>query len=72
MAERPAVNASPLIFLCKAGPLDLLKLAGEEVVVPETVAVEIQCRGKTDPTVQAIEVTSWLVVVETPPIPNLI
>lgn len=72
MAERPAVNTSPLIFLSKAGLLDLLKLAGEEVVVPETVAAEIQRRGMTDPTVQAIERTSWLIVVETPPAPNLI
>lgn len=72
MAERPAVNASPLIFLTKGGLLDLLKLAGEKVVVPTPVAVEIRRRGPTDLTVQAIERTDWLVIVESPPIPGLI
>jgi predicted nucleic acid-binding protein len=72
VAERPAVNASPLIFLSKGNLLDLLKLAGEEVVVPAAVAGEIQKRGATDPTVQALAATSWLVVVETPPFPALI
>ena len=72
MAERPVVNASPLIFLSKGNLLDLLKLAGEEVVVPAAVAGEIRKRGATDPTVQALAGTSWLVVVETPPVPALI
>ena len=72
MPERPAVNASPLIFLARGGLLDLLRLAGEEIVVPAAVAAEIRRRGSTDLTVQAIEGTSWLVVVETPPIPGLI
>jgi len=52
--------------------LDLLQLAGEEIVVPVAVAAEIQRRGPTDPTAQAIERTGWLVVVETPPVPGLI
>lgn len=72
MAERPAVNASPLIFLSKADLLTLLQLAGEEIVVPTAVAVEIQRRGATDPTVQALASTSWLVIVDTPPVPGLI
>jgi predicted nucleic acid-binding protein len=70
--ERPAVNASPLIFLARSSYLDLLKLAGEEVVVPSAVAEEILRRGKTDPTAVAIESTSWLVVVESPPVPPII
>ena len=72
MAERPAVNASPLIFLSKGGLLDMLRLASEEVVGPAPVATEIQRRGPTDLTIQAIERTDWLVVVESPPIPGLI
>lgn len=72
MADRLAVNVSPLIFLSKGGLLDLLKLAGEEIIVPEAVATEIQRRGATDPTVQALEGTPWLVIVETPPVPALI
>jgi predicted nucleic acid-binding protein len=52
--------------------LDLLKLAGEEIVVPQAVAMEIRRRGTADPTVQALEDTAWIVVVETPPIPAVI
>ena len=66
MAERPVVNSSPLIFLSNSGLLELLQLAGSEVVVPMAVAIEVQRRGQTDITVQAIENTPWLTVVETP------
>ncbi len=69
MAERPAVNASPLIFLSRAGLLDLLQLLSTEVVVPEAVTSEIGRRGANDPTAQALANTSWLVVVPTPPVP---
>lgn len=72
MAERPAVNASPLIFLSRADMLDMLKIEGERIVVPKTVADELKRRGPGDPTVQAIEKTSWLEVLETPPIPAVI
>ena len=72
MAERPAVNASPLIFLASADLLELLRLAGTEIVVPSMVAVEIRRRGPGDVTVQAIERTKWLVVTDTPPIPAII
>lgn len=72
MAERPVVNASPLIFLSKGGLLDLLKLAGDEIIVPLPVASEIDQRGAADVTAQAIQKTSWLVVTETLPPPALI
>lgn len=72
MAERPVINASPLIFLSKAGLLSLLKIMGEELVVPKAVASEIQRRGQNDPTVQALATTTWLVITETPIIPDLI
>ena len=72
MAERPAVNASPLILLARGGFLDLLKLAGDEVVVPTRVATEIQRRGPDDPTARALADTPWLVCIETPTIPDLI
>ncbi|MFN7945932.1 MAG: DUF3368 domain-containing protein [Blastocatellia bacterium] len=69
MAERPAVNASPLIFLSRSGLIDLLQLAGTEVVVPEAVANEILHRGSSDITAQTIDSTAWLTVVPTPPVP---
>ena len=53
MAESAVVNASPLIFLSRAGLIDLLQLISEEVIVPESVATEIEVRGKRDPTAQA-------------------
>lgn len=72
MAERPAINASPLILLTKVGKLSLLQLVSEEIVVPATVVTEIQQYGEMDVTVQAISQTAWLIVVETPPVPEII
>ena len=69
MAEEAVVNASPLIYLARAGFLDLLRLGGEKVVVPAAVAEEVLARGPTDPTAQALGGTPWLRVVETPPPP---
>lgn len=72
MAEHAVVNASPLIFLSRAGLLDLLQLLSPEIVVPEIVAKEIEVRGKSDPTAQAIANTAWLLVTQTPPVPTQI
>lgn len=69
VAERAVVNASPLIFLSRAGLLDLLQLLSPEIIVPEIVATEIEVRGKSDPTAQAIANTAWLLVTQTPPVP---
>ena len=69
MAERPVVNASPLIFLTRTGLLDYLQLIGPEIVVPEAVAQEIQRRGAADITVQALAKTNWLTIAPTPLIP---
>ena len=72
MAERPALNASPLIFLARANLLDFLKLAGPEIVVPSPVADEIRREGPQDPAAQALETIPWLRVVEPPPVPAVI
>jgi predicted nucleic acid-binding protein len=72
VAEHPAVNASPLIYLSKAGLIHLLQLLSREIIVPKPVALEIQQRGAMDLTAQAIANTSWLNIVETPPVPELI
>lgn len=69
MAESAVVNASPLIFLSRAGLIDLLQLVSSEIIVPEAVASEIDVRGKNDPTAQALATTSWLVVTQIPPVP---
>ena len=42
VAEPAVVNASPLIFLSRAGLLDLLQLLSSEIIIPETVATEIR------------------------------
>jgi predicted nucleic acid-binding protein len=72
VAERPAVNASPLIFLSRAGLLDLLRLEANEIVVPETVAEEIRRRGSDDLAAQALEKTAWLKVIQATQIPDII
>jgi predicted nucleic acid-binding protein len=72
VAEPPVVNASPLIFLARAGLLDSLRLITEIVMVPTSVAAEIQRRGPTDITAQALQNMTWIVRVEDPPIPPLI
>lgn len=69
MAERPAVNSSPPIFLSRAGLLDLLQLVAPELVVPTAVASEIQQRGPADLTAQALNQTPWLSGVQTPVVP---
>jgi len=69
VAERAVVNASPLIFLSRAGLIDLLQLISSDVIVPEPVASEIEVRGESDPTVHALTNTTWLLVTPTPPIP---
>lgn len=72
MAEFPAINASPLIFLSKANLIDLLKIFSPTIIVPEAVALEIQAYGETDITAQALAETDWLVIQSIPLIPTII
>jgi predicted nucleic acid-binding protein len=60
LADVAAVNASPLIYLTEAGRLELLRLAGEEVVVPEAVAQQVRRWGHDDPAARALATTPWL------------
>ena len=69
MAERPAVNTSPLVFLSRAGLLKLLNVAAERIVVPAAVMEEISVKGPSDVTVRAVIEADWLEVVDTPPVP---
>lgn len=69
MPEHAIVNASPLIFLSKAGLINLLQLAAPQILVPNAVMMEINRRGNDDITVQVLAKTPWLnsVDVSTPP-----
>lgn len=69
MAKQAIVNSSPLIFLSKAGHLDLLKLAGDKILVPSPVILEINRRGHSDITAQALRNADWLHKVEVEPEP---
>jgi predicted nucleic acid-binding protein len=72
VAELPAINTSPLIFLTKGGYVDLLRLISPSIIVPLAVATEIREYGETDVTAVALNNTDWLVVQETPPVQNVI
>lgn len=72
MPDTAVVNASPLIFLSRAGLIDLLKQAGSTIVVPSPVAEEIKRRGVNDPTAQALVNNEWLVIFDVPSIPPVI
>ncbi len=67
MIKQAIVNSSPLIFLSKAGYLDLLKLAAQEIVVPDAVILEINQRSANDVTVRALQQATWLQVVKVQP-----
>lgn len=63
------INASPLIFLSRAGQLELLQVLSGSLVVPKPVTEEIARRGPQDPTARQLAETSWLHQVDSPPIP---
>ena len=69
MVSRWVVNASPIIFLARAGHLDLLRQLGPSVVIPEAAVLEVQRRGPADPAVQALAQVTWLTVIDPGPIP---
>jgi predicted nucleic acid-binding protein len=72
VAELPAINTSPLIFLTKGSLIDLLQIISPFIIVPAAVATEIQAYGETDVTAVALKNTDWLVVRETPTVPAVI
>lgn len=63
VADDPVINASPWIFFSRGRQLDLLHAVCGDVLMPETVAVEVRRKGPSDPSVAALDATSWLRVV---------
>jgi predicted nucleic acid-binding protein len=72
LAERPAVNASPLIYLAGADLLNFLQLVGPEIVVPRPVAEEIRAGGSMDAAARALGSAPWLTIVDAPQVPPAI
>jgi predicted nucleic acid-binding protein len=69
LAERWAINASPLIVLAKIGSDSLLTQLADAVVIPRAVAVEIDA-GPKDYSARQVLTTGVFTVVETPPASN--
>ena len=72
MRKQAVVNASPLIFLSKAGLIHLLQQAAPDIVAPEMVVLEINRRGPNDITARTVANTPWVATVEVPLISPLI
>lgn len=72
VADRAIINASPLIFLSRAGHLDLLQVFANEVWVPDPVASEIRQRGPGDVSARMLDTTDWLHGVPAPSLPETV
>ncbi|HMB02852.1 MAG TPA: hypothetical protein VKP69_03820 [Isosphaeraceae bacterium] len=70
MPDTRIVNASPLIFLGRAGLLEVLRTPPRRVIVPVEVRDEVCRRGLTDPTARAVDRADWLEVVPSPGLPE--
>ena len=66
---RAVSNAGPLIHLTKIGRLRILGNIFDEVIIPQTVKVEVVDRGKEkgEPSAFLIEDAEWIRVAEDPP-----
>jgi predicted nucleic acid-binding protein len=58
-----------VILLVRVGQLDLLNRLGAPVVIPQAAVREIERGGPTDPAVQSLTQASWLVAVDSGPVP---
>lgn len=72
MAEQWVVNASPLIVLARIGQEELLLSLAEQVVVPRSVAVEIEAGPSHDEARQALASGRFTIVDTPPPPPELL
>lgn len=72
MSRHAIVNASPLIFLSRAGLGELLRQAGDVVVVPRSVSREILARGSADVTARFVAGSPWIRQIDDPVTPQSI
>lgn len=63
------MNTSPLIILAQTELIDLLRVAGDPVLVPAAVVREVARRGGEDVTVRALRSRPWLKRINDPPVP---
>lgn len=68
MSERRVVNTSTLIYLSRAGLLDLLRTADQPVIVPQAVFDEIMAASTADAAQNALRTLKWLSVQPSEPI----
>jgi predicted nucleic acid-binding protein len=68
LAEAPAVDASPLIYLARTGNLFILKALAPAFLIPEPVLDEI--RAKDDAVLADVRAAPWLSAVPPPSIPQ--
>jgi predicted nucleic acid-binding protein len=59
-SDRAALNASPIITLCKSGQEDLLPQLFTEIVLPGAVWEEVEAGDITDPAAQKLGALTWL------------
>jgi len=69
VAEPPVIDSSPLIVLAQGGYLDLLRIAGERILVPVAIEHEVLRSGFKDPAARALSSHDWLLVVQGEPVP---
>jgi predicted nucleic acid-binding protein len=59
-SDRAALNASPIITLCKSGQEDLLPQLFTEIVLPGAVLEEVEAGDITNPAAQKLGALTWL------------
>jgi predicted nucleic acid-binding protein len=59
-----------LIVLTRGGHIEVLRAAGERIIVPASVATEIRQRGPDDPTARLLAEAEWLEIAPAAPAPQ--
>jgi len=73
VVEPPAVNASPVICLGRAGLLDLLQVEARRIALPRPVAEEVTRGRRGDEVAAALKSRPWIEVVACPlPPPEIV